>query len=94
MNNIFPLEIENIILNYKYQLEHTTKFKKSIKKIKEIEYQLINKDLSKRETDYDDVIYSRSCYMLLTIINDIEITHIYEFNDEPFIFKKEPNQLY
>jgi hypothetical protein len=87
--NFLPKVIQDIILNYKYQLEHTTKFKKCIKKIKEIEYEIINKDLSLRDTDYGDVTYSRSCYMLFRIRNDIKLTHIYEFNDEPYKFQYE-----
>ena len=33
-----PLEIENIIMNYKNDLEHTEKFKKTLDKINEIEH--------------------------------------------------------
>jgi CYTH domain-containing protein len=39
---MLPKIIEIIILNYKYQLEHTSKFYKSLKKIKDISYHDIN----------------------------------------------------
>ena len=35
MNNL-PLDIENIVIDYKYQLEHITKFKSLLKIIKNI----------------------------------------------------------
>ena len=36
--NCFPTDIQNIILDYKYQLEHFKKFKKSLRIIKNLKY--------------------------------------------------------
>ena len=46
MFNIFPKEIEDIILSYKAQLEHTESYKHIIKELKNHEiYQLTRKHL-------------------------------------------------
>ena len=41
-----PLEVENIILDYKYQLEYSEKMSASIQKIEQIEHSYINNDIS------------------------------------------------
>ncbi len=40
--NIFPLTIENIIIDYKYQLEHTDNFKLAIKQLDNIFFKVNN----------------------------------------------------
>jgi len=38
--NCLPKELEDIILDYKYQIEHTHKFKKCLEEINKIEYKI------------------------------------------------------
>lgn len=45
--NFLPEDIENIIINYKCQLEHTTKFKKTLDKINDIDYEIHEEEFIK-----------------------------------------------
>lgn len=59
---MLPEDIENIIINYKKQIEISKKFKKCIKEINKIKYSCINKNLGININSYsskrDNIFYS------------------------------------
>ncbi len=89
--NSLPLDLENIINSYKYQMEHIEKFQSTLDMIKEINYHIDNKDYSQRsygntsvhyyyELNQDETLYN-SVYKLWihTYMTEYEtITTIYE----------------
>lgn len=54
--NFLPKEIEDIILDYKSQLEHYEKFKKCLNDINSFKYEIIDETIKYGE-DEDDVLY-------------------------------------
>jgi hypothetical protein len=78
--DIIGPDCEKIILDYKYQLEHTKKFKNCIKKIKNIKYRIRKVYFSTRDTDYGVVYYNRQTSSILKITNDIHYYMIIEFD--------------
>ena len=62
---ILPLELEFLIKNYYYDLEHFSNFKKTLKEIKKIKYK-IYVDFDNREIVAERIINKRICDIYLT----------------------------
>jgi hypothetical protein len=80
-------DCEKIILDYKWQLEHIKKFKKCLKKIKKIKYEIITPNIfSMRHSnyDFDEATYHRN-NSTLKILNDIEYYNIHSLLEGTFI---------
>lgn len=60
--NIIPEDIEKLIFNYKYQIEHSKKFKKCLKQIENIKYIINQKtngiNIYCHKSQRDNIFYS------------------------------------
>ena len=65
--NTLPLCLENLVLDYKYQLEHTEKFKKTLTKIKKITHYYNNHS----DKNYGSILYEKDkAFIYLWIHNN------------------------
>lgn len=85
--NIIPEDIENLIFNYKDQIENSKKFKKVLKKIKKIKYSIIVENIgininsysSRRDNTFYNVINTESTHTFMAESDD-KLTSIITYN--------------
>lgn len=92
--NLIPEDIEKLIFDYKDQIDHVKKFKKSLKKIKKIVYKInpptigidITSIISQRDNTWYSIINSETIHRFMAETEDTLTTIIIYHGGEKIIY--------
>ena len=88
--NFLPKELEDIIVDYKIQLEHKEKYSKCMKEIETIEYNIIETKIEDAQTEINEHMQFWNNGGLLTepVLYPIPLHYFYKHNSERIMKSK------